>query len=246
MFGLDDLMGGVDDALTGGAGGMAQKYAQQGRDYLGATNVEAGPSAFASTDPNARAAQMEALGELQAKFHAGGLDAIDRARLGDIQEGVATSARTAGAGAEEDARHRGLYNSGNALVAQQVAGQGAATLGEKQGRDAAALAEQARMGAITGAAGVASGVRGQDYDKAAALDAIQRFNAAQRLSRAQGIADVGVSQGRIAQGDATRRYGMAKDIAKSAGSAMGGGGGGTPAYLDPSQLASPFGGASNT
>lgn len=219
MFGLDDIIGGIE----GGSGADAQMYAQQGRDYLGAANVESGPSAFATTDPAARAAQLEALGELQAKYHAGGLDAIDRARLGDIQAGVNQTAATGRAAVQQDAQRRGLYNSGNALVAQQVAGQGAATAGEQQGRDAASLAEQARTGAITNAAGVAGAVRGQDYQKASGLDAISRFNAAQRLSRAQGVAGVAVQQGGLAEDDAARRFKEAQAISKGAGQYASGG-----------------------
>lgn len=241
MFGLDDILSGpmslADNIITGGAGNDAQKYAQQGRDYLGAANVESGPSAFATTDPATRAAQLEALGQLQAKYHAGGLDAIDRARLGDIQAGVNQTAATGRAAVQQDAQRRGLYNSGNALVSAQVAGQGAATAGAQQARDAAALAEQARTGAITNAAGVAGGIRGQDYQKASGLDAISRFNAAQRLQRAQSIAGVGVQQGQLAEEDAARRTRQAGAIAQGAGlgAGKGGGGGGSPTPWNPTQ-----------
>lgn len=228
MFGLDDILSApmslMDTIFTGGAGGDAQRFASGGLDYLKNANIESGPSAFESTDPAARAAQMEALGQLQAKYHAGGLDAIDRARVGDIQSGVNQTAAVQRGAVQEDARHRGVYSSGNALVDAQVAGQGSAMRGEQQGRDAAALAEQARTGAITGAAGVAGNIRGQDYAKASALDAISRFNAAQRLGRATSVADVGLGQAGVAENDAKRRYGEFKDIAKGGGNYMDSGG----------------------
>lgn len=220
MFGLDDIMGGVDDFLTGGAGSAAQDAYKQSRQQLQFIDPEAGASAYASADPATRAAQLEALGQLHNKYTQGGMDAIDRGRVGDIQQGVAQSARATQAGVQQDAMRRGLYNSGNALVSQQVAGQNAGQIGQQQARDAAALSEQSRLGELGQAGGLAGDIRGQDYQKAGALDAISRFNAAQRLNKGNSIAGTYSGEAGVDEENAQRRAGMAKDLARGAGAGI--------------------------
>lgn len=219
MFGPDDIA----DWLTGGNQEKALGEYDKARGVLEHVNPETGASAYGSTDPATRAAQMDALASLKAKYTSGGLDAIDRARLGEINQNQTQAASTARAGATQDAARRGMFNSGNALVAAQIGGQQAVTQGSNQARDAAALAEASRLNEINQAGGLAGDVRGQDYQKASALDAIARFNAAQRLARAGGVA--GSYYGKAGQYDrnASRTFGMVKDAAK-AGMALGTGG----------------------
>ena len=128
------------------------------------------------------------------------------------------------------AARRGMAGSGNALVGQLVGGQAAANQASNQATQAAALGEQARMGAIQGAGQMAGGIRTQDYQKAEAQDQIAKFNAQNNLmaqqysagnafNRAQGMASELEAQARQKDQDAdwtAKRWG---GLGKTIGSA---------------------------
>lgn len=137
-------------------------------------------------DPRLRGSQIDALGELEGIVDAGGLDARSRAGLFDIQQQQSAQARGAREALMADARARGLGNSDLALTQQMIADQSAATRAEAAGINLAALAEERRAGALRDQAQLAGGLREADYrrsaDEASAVDAINRFNAANRQS----------------------------------------------------------------
>lgn len=137
-------------------------------------------------DPRLRGSQVDALSEFEGIVDAGGLDARSRAGIYDIEQELGTQARGAREALAADARARGLGNSDLLLVQQMIADQGAATRGADAGVHQAALAEERRGQALRDQATLAGGLREADYrrssDEAAAVDAINRFNTAQRQS----------------------------------------------------------------
>lgn len=210
MFGLDSILGGIGD--------VAGYFAGQGDRQEGERDLERARKGYEDIDPNiaaqeagrsnfdnagtaSSAAQNDILSQLRNKYNAGGLDALDRARLSEINQSTAQAGRGASEAAKDDAARRGMLNSASTLVAQQQAGQNAAQVGSNQGIQAAGMAEQARRAGMNQAGWMAGQMRSQDYEKAAAQDAIARFNASQRqgaeqatlhgkLARQGGIADI--------------------------------------------------------
>src|SRR5712664_453128 len=215
-----DPIGWVSDAITGG-----KSDAYRGLDkYADIKAAEAGPSEYFSEDPATRAAQMDALAEFQNQNRQGGLTAIDRARLADITNQTNQTAKTVQARVMDDASRRGMATSGNTLVAQQVAGQNAANQGANEGLQVEAQAQAAREQAVRDAAGVASGTRTQDYQRAAAQDAIDKFNAANRQDAQnqtfRNRLGIATGQAGVDAADATNRIGITKDIAKGFGAKL--------------------------
>src|SRR5882762_9567236 len=213
MFGIDPI-GWVSDAISGG-----KSKAFQGLDkYADIKAAEAGPSEYFSEDPATRAAQMDALAEFQNQYRQGGMTAIDRARLADITNQTNQTAKTVQSRVMDDAARRGMATSGNTLVAQEVAGQGAANQGANEALQTEAQAQAAREQAIRDAAGVATGTRTQDYQRAAAQDAIDKFNAANRqdaqnqtFKNRLGIA---TGQAGVDESNSANRMHLTEDIAR--------------------------------
>jgi hypothetical protein len=194
MFGLDSLLGGIGDiaGYFAGSGDRDEAMRDLEKSRKGWEDIdpniaaqEAGRSYFDNAGAGSSAAQNDILSQLRNKYNAGGLDALDRARLSEINQSTAQAGRGASEAAKDDAARRGMLNSASTLVAQQQAGQNAAQIGSNQGVQAAGMAEGARRAAMNQAGWMAGQMRSQDYEKAAAQDAIQRFNASQR----QGAAD---------------------------------------------------------
>lgn len=188
-------------------------------------------------DPRLRASQIDALTELEGIADSGGMDARLRSALGDVSTQQMTESRGAQDAIMANARERGIAGSDLESVNRMVVNQAAATRAAQQGTDAAAIAEQRRMQALTDQAEMAGGVRSADYAKkaneAAARDTINRFNTSAKQSvnnanvdaanRAQALnlgerqraADANVQErNRLPQQlrelDANKRAGMAK------------------------------------
>lgn len=274
-FGLDDILGN--------AGNIAGYFAGSG-DRTAANNAildsidqykklnptitasTAAPSAYGSLDPATRAAQMDTLAELRSQIGQGGMDALDKARVADIQNATTQAGKVASAGAVQDASRRGLANSATSLVSGQVAGQQAAQAGQQAGTQAAAMAEQMRQNEIQQQETAAAQTRQQDQSGAAAQDAINKFNASQTQTAAQdsfnnaatragGIAGGNTQNYNAQMADAQRLQGLGKAVGTTTGmvadyfapqAPSGGGagagtalaGGGTGGLpIDPSQLA---------
>ncbi len=216
MFGIDPI-GWISDAI---GGGKSNAYAGLDK-YADQKEQEVGPSELLSTDPETRAAQMSALAELQKQYQSGGLTAIDRARLADMTSAVENTAKSNEQAIMDNAARKGMATSGNTLVAQQVAGQEAANRGAVEAVQVAGQAEQARQQAVRDAAGVAGGMWTQDYERAAAQDAINRFNAAQRTDANENtfknrLAQAG-GQAQVDENDTANRMKVAGGLAEGFG-----------------------------
>ena len=127
-------IGGIVGSFTGGGDRdealRRMEQAQKTYEDLHPTiTSQAIGNAYMSADPATRAAQMDALSTLQAKYRAGGLDAIDQARLNDISNQVNRNAQVQRAAVADQAARMGMAGSGHSLVQQMVGGQAAANAG---------------------------------------------------------------------------------------------------------------------
>jgi hypothetical protein len=236
MFGLDDILGGVGSFIGDIAGNgdrdRAAGYldnARQGYEAID-PNITAERIHAAQVDPSARAAQMDAISQLQNQYRSGGLDAITRARMGETQNQANQVLQTGQANAAQDAARRGVANSATSVQQQQLAASQAANLANTQGQQTAAAAQQGRQAAIQGAATAAGAVRSGDEQRAAAQDAIARFNAANsmqaqqatvgnKLGKAGGVASVYGAQAGQANADADRTRNRWAGLGEAAGAA---------------------------
>lgn len=141
------------------------------------------PSAYNQiyTDPTARSAQMQALSQLQGIGQSGGETAIDQASINNILNQTNEAARGARGAVMQNAQERGVGGSGLDIVNQQLANQGAAQTANQQGLGVAANAQARALQAIQQSGQLGGQIEGQQYgeaaNKAAAQDAINRFNA---------------------------------------------------------------------
>lgn len=145
-----------------------------------------GPSGYEniSEDPRLKAAQMQALNQLQEIGAEGGMTPADKAQLQLFNQQQAQQAR----GAQDAIRARmaamGQMGSGASLGMQLAAQQNQAQNQSAFGAQAAIAAQQRALQAMQGAGQLGGQVRGQDWqqqaERARAMDAINRFNVANR------------------------------------------------------------------
>jgi hypothetical protein len=133
-----------------------------------------------STDPRLRAAQEGALSSLQDVANQGGLNFSDKARLAQIQGDSSAQERGGREAILQNARQRGISGSGIELASNLINQQESAGRRNMEGLNVAAGAEQRALEAMLQSGNLAGSIRGQDYgeqsQKAAAQDAINRFN----------------------------------------------------------------------
>lgn len=138
-----------------------------------------------STDPVAKAAQYQALNELQG-ISKEGYTPIEKAASQRIQDELETSSRGDQLAIMESMRRRGAGGSGMELAARLMANQGATSRASRAGLETAAAARERALQALMQSGQLAGQIRGQGYDeaarKAAALDEIQKFNTGNRQS----------------------------------------------------------------
>lgn len=148
-----------------------------------ATAYSAGPSAYngISVDATGRQAQQAQLAALANLSKNGGRSASSDSNLAGItQEENANAAGQRGA-IMQNARARGMGNNSNSLLAQLSSSQNATN--NQSARDLAVRGQdqQTAINAGQAAAGIGANMEGQNFNeqaqKAAAADAIDRFNA---------------------------------------------------------------------
>lgn len=131
-------------------------------------------SAYESMDPTAR-------NELMDTVESKGFDPQSRAALNNLQQEVGAQERGSREAILQDAAARGVSGSGIELASQMANQQGNATRLANQGFQSAADANARHMQAV-------HGLSTMDSQKAAAQDAINQFNAANR----QGVENLNV------------------------------------------------------
>jgi len=132
-------------------------------------------------DPALQGAQKQALQQLQNIASQGGLTATDKAQLNDIATEQNTLARGRNEAIKQSARERGIGGSGLELTSQLLNEQEAANRASTQGTQVAANAEQRALQSLQAAGQLGGTMEAQQYgqqaNKAAAQNAIDRFNA---------------------------------------------------------------------
>lgn len=210
---LSDLLGGI---LGGNAGkeemgqstSMAKQAVEQMRalkipeieiqkiilqnpelaGMLEAEQVDGSALEQVSVDPRMRQAQMKALEELSGLAQQG-LGAEDRAAFNQLQRESAAQAQAQSQQVLQNAAARGTLDSGSTVMAQLMAGQGAANRSQQAGEEMAAQAAAARRAALGQYAGMSSDMANQNFSQKAqvanARDNISQFNAQQRTGANQ-------------------------------------------------------------
>lgn len=152
-------------------------------------NLAASEVAAIQEDPELRDAQLSALEQFRSQSRSG-LGPEERAALNQIRNEVQRDSEAKRQQIVSDMQRRGMGGSGNELMAQLQASQGAADLASQQGDSVSAmLAQRIREGAQN-YANTASGIRSQDFDvnqaRSQALDQRNQFlyqNSADRQAR---------------------------------------------------------------
>lgn len=196
---LSDALGGVG-AWAGGlmaedeAKSQEQKVLellQQSMDEYGRidpnvlkqlTAVTQGDTEFdkIKEDPALRGAQMKALQQLQDVANQGGMTAIDRARLNDINNGLNQQQQARRQAMMTGAAQRGQMGSGLMYANMLGSEQAAAEAASQQGFNVQAEAQKRALEAMQNAGRLGGDIRGQDYgiarDRAGAQDRINQYN----------------------------------------------------------------------
>lgn len=210
--------------------------------------VEANAYDDINVDPQMRAAQMDALMGLQDVYQSGGLTAIDKARLQQIQDEQASFEKGQRGAIMTDRRRRGVGGSGEELAALIAAQQSGADRAGRAGLDVAAEAQRRALEAMMQSGKMGGEIEdrayGQAAQKAAAANEIAKFNAgtqtqvnlantaarntaqAQNLGEKQRVADTNTqtqNQNRLRNSDLiSQNYNMRLDKAKAVANALNG------------------------
>jgi hypothetical protein len=148
-----------------------------------AREIQADPSAYEKiiSDPRFKQSQMDALNQLQTIGKEGGITPEERANLAQIQDELGTALRGEREATIQSAQERGVAGSGLELASRLGAGQAATTAASRAAVDTAAQARARALEAIQASGNLAGQMGSQEFtqasQKAAAIDAINKFNA---------------------------------------------------------------------
>jgi len=152
-----------------------------------------------SLDPRFKNAQLDALSSLQNISDSGGITAVDRAQLNNIQSEEDTRARGSREAILQNAQARGISGSGIELLSQMQNQQDGAGRASRRGFDVAANAQGRALQALTDAGRLGGQLEsnqfGQQAQIAGANDAIKKFN----TSNLQNQSNLGVANRNEAQ-----------------------------------------------
>jgi hypothetical protein len=127
-----------------------------------------------------REEQLQARQRLEDIATSGGMTAIDRARLSEIENETAMRERGSREAIRQNMAARGLYGSGTELAAVLQNQQGASQSANMAGSQVAADAQNRAYNAILGSGQMASDIESADYrrlqEAAQAQDAINQYN----------------------------------------------------------------------
>lgn len=151
------------------------------------------------TNPNDAQAERDVYSQLLQEGRSGKLDAADKAKLNEVENSLAQHERGSREAIGQTMQARGLSGSGSELAALLSNQQAGAARASQQGMDVAGMAADKSRSALTAAAGIAGGVRGQDLSEG-------EYNAGQHA--ATDVFNVGQKNTAYAQrlGLADRRY----------------------------------------
>jgi hypothetical protein len=132
-------------------------------------------------DPKLKQNQMAALDQLSNIANEGGMTAMDRSKMAQIQNQENTAARGSREAILQNAQMRGMGGSGLELMSQMQNQQDAATRTSNRDMDVASMAQQRALDALIQSGQMSGQMQAQDFNQqaqvAGANDAISRFNA---------------------------------------------------------------------
>jgi hypothetical protein len=167
----------------------AARRREQAIQALERLRAEMGQSAAENEDPAMRQEGVNALSSLHGVYSKGGMDPGSVAALRESMDATGAAERGTRGAITQNFAARGAGGAGAELAAQIANQQGGAQRNAQAGTRAAADARTRALEAMKAAGGLASNVRGQDLQRAGALDEVARFNAAQRTRQAGMLAD---------------------------------------------------------
>lgn len=223
-----ELIGGIVGDLYGEDDrSRARRSLRDALNSLYSENIESDPTAYndIAVDPRLKVAQMAALDRIQKEASQNGMGLQDRVALRQSMDETARRERGSREAIQQNMAMRGQGGSGvelaNTLANQQVAAERNASAGAQ----AAADARRRALSAAMQSGQLASGIRGQEYgeqsDRASARDAIQRFNASQRLTRAGMANNIRMGQAQRYDEEADRWRDRGAGIGAGAGAVFG-------------------------
>lgn len=204
---LGNMLGGGDD--------------RRRRRAIRGLNAEAGPSSFEGmeADPYSKEMQLRALSQMANVARTGGMDTQSRARQEQAMAAADAQNRGMQGAITQNFQMRGAGGSGAELVSRLSAGQGNANQARMAGTQAAADANTRALEAMRSSGLMASNARGQDWgersDVAGARDAMSRFNAGQRTTKA-------AMEAGLYGEDAQRKRDLGFGLGQGAGALFGG------------------------
>jgi hypothetical protein len=135
-------------------------------------------------DPAIRGRQLRALEQLENVYQSEGNTQADRAALALASNAAAAKSLSDVGTLQQQLASRGGSGASNALLSAAAAQGGTNALGEMGMRNQVAGRQRA-LSALESGAGLAGQVRGQDAQRASALDSLNRFNTAMRSDTAR-------------------------------------------------------------
>lgn len=217
----------VGDVLGSRDRARARRAMENALRDIANSNPEAGPSAYLDIqeDPTLRAAQVGALKRFEREAAEDGLGLQSRVALNEAAGDVARRERGAREAILQQMAMRGGAGGGASLAANLTNQQGAADRNAAFGALAASDARARALSAAAQSGNLAGEVRGQDYgvssDRAGAQDALSRFNASQRLTRAGMMANVRMGQSARADQDSDRWMDRGAGVGSAVGALVG-------------------------
>lgn len=161
-----------------------QNYVNAGQltpEQAEATLVKSNAFNDVATDPSYVGAQKQALQQLQNISSSGGLTAVDKAQLQDINDNENQQRQSQDAAILSNAKERGVGGSGIETVNRLLSQQKASDVAARQGTDVAAQAQTRALQALQAAGQLGGQIESQQYgeqaQKAGAQNAIDQFNA---------------------------------------------------------------------
>lgn len=204
--GIGSAVGGLAGYALGGGDRRRQRQAlQEALAQLRATKEEAGPSAY-GTDPEYAAA----LQAMRSGYEQGGMTSGDRLAQEQSMNDAARAERMREGAIQQSMAARGQAGGGAELAQRLAASQAATEAQHGAGATQAGLAQQRALESLRGWSGMAG-------QRAGAADAINQFNARQRLNKA------GMLTG--AYGNMSDYYGQQSELKRRMGPGLGSGAG---------------------
>src|SRR5574337_1264296 len=208
LSGGGELLGGIAGEVFSGRGRQREAIERALAELRG-TNVEAGPTAYGSNVDF-----LGALGALRRQYEQGGMSGADRLAQAQAMNDAATRARMQQGGLMQAMAQRGQLGGGAELAGRLASNQGTTEAMYGAGAQGAGAAQARALESLRGWGGMAG-------QQASAADTIARFNAAQRLAKAQTMLNAGYGAGGYYGQEANRRQDFGAGIGRAAGAGLG-------------------------